>query len=276
MKISKFNDSNVLLVTFGSGQEWKPAIRRLVRQVKQTRRFYGVVAFDERDLKGKISTSFLQQNVRGFGLWVWKPRIILSALDKFPECDFVVYLDAGCEVNSTPRALERLDEYVKICDISEGLAFEIPFQEKAWTSDFVLRELQAMNLSETNQIAGGMFLLKNIPKNRLFLEQWSSWMERENYRYLIGDAPDDLPKEVFKEHRFDQSIFSILWKLHAKPIIKDETFWAPDWKLRGGDFPIWSTRSRLGISFKTPQPFFFIYRAIRFFLLEISSGKIRI
>jgi hypothetical protein len=158
----------------------------------------------------------------------------------------------------------------------EGLAFEIPFQEKAWTSDFVLRELQAMNLSETNQIAGGMFLLKNNSKNRLFLELWLSWMEREDYRYLIGEAADSLPNEGFQEHRFDQSIFSLLWKLHSKPFIKDETFWAPNWKLRGGDFPIWSTRSRLSISFKTPQPFFFIYRAMRFSFLKFSRGKIRI
>lgn len=276
MKISKFEHSRVLLVTFGSGQEWKPAIRRLVRQARQSRRFYGLVSFDERDLKGKISTSFLHQNLRGFGLWVWKPRIILAALDEFPECDFVMYLDAGCEVNCSTRALERFDEYLKICDVSEGLAFEIPFQEKAWTSDFVLRELQAMNLSETNQIAGGMFLLKNNYKNRLFLELWLSWMESEDYRYLIGNAADSLPNEGFQEHRFDQSIFSLLWKLHSKPFIKDETFWAPDWKLRGGDFPIWSTRSRLSISFKTPQPYFFIYRAMRFSLLKFSRGKIRI
>jgi len=273
VKVFEFNDSPFYLVTFGSGKVWRPAVKRLINQAGKSSRFGKVIAFDEEDVDPEIlglDLNFFQNNPRGYGLWIWKPHIVAKTMEMFPECRIIFYLDAGCEINTHDVALARLDHIFTECLKFEGVAFELPFLEKNWTSNFVLVKMDAVKLSSTKQIAGGIFLMTNTDENRKFLSQWFQWMTKDNSKYLVGAESENLDG-ILREHRFDQSIFSILWKLNRKHVLPDESFWAPNWRKDGQDYPIWATRSKLRISFAANSCYLFCYRVIRLLLRKISK-----
>ena len=68
-----------------------------------------------------------------------------------------------------------------------------------------------------------------------------------NYRYLNDSPSVEKNSELFKEHRNDQSILSLLFKKNNCFYIKDETDFSPNW-IDGKVFPIWVMRNRYGIN----------------------------
>jgi hypothetical protein len=90
------------------------------------------------------------------------------------------------------------------------------------------------------------------------MEDWKSIMELDNFKYLIGP-----PNRNF---RYDQSVFSLLYKKANYQTIPDETYFYPAWKSRGQYFPVWATRIKDGV-----DPFRF---DIRDFIYRVSR-KIR-
>jgi hypothetical protein len=277
MEIVEVNQSPVYLVTFGSGKTWYPAVQRLKHQAIRSKRFGKIVLYDEKDLNFNLTENdfdFYQSNPRGYGMWIWKPLIIRDMLNMYPECEIVLYLDSGCEINSSPAALEKFDSYIATVRQNGGIAFELPFIEENWTSDFVIEDMEARDLALTRQLAGGIFFIKNSISYHTFLDSWITWMKRDNFKYLTGSKFNSSSNHTFHEHRFDQSIFSILWKKNGFTILPDESFWASDWKLNGKDYPIWSTRNRLRFSYASNRFFLLIYRGLRIFLLTATRGKI--
>jgi len=64
----------------------------------------------------------------------------------------------------------------------------------------------------TNQIQSGTILLI---KNSINMQIMNEWYTIANHYHLIDDSPSILPNSVmFREHRHDQSIFSLLIKKH--------------------------------------------------------------
>ena len=107
MNITIFNKSKIYLVTFGSGSTWKPAVGRLKSQCKKSKKFGKFISFSDKDLNLKlwnIDESFVKEYVRGYGLWIWKPFIVKKVFEVFPDCELILYLDAGCELNNNPDA----------------------------------------------------------------------------------------------------------------------------------------------------------------------------
>lgn len=276
MNITIFNKSKIYLVTFGSGSTWKPAVGRLKSQCKKSKKFGKFISFSDKDLNFKlwnIDESFVKEYVRGYGLWIWKPFIIKKVFEVFPDCELILYLDAGCELNNNPDALKKMDDYIDEAYKGSGLAFELPFLEKNWTSKCVIEKMDAHQLGETNQIAGGMFFLRNLPQNLQLLNQWGEIMREDNYANLLGICKAKDVNSNFKEHRFDQSVFSLLWKMHGLKKIKDESYWAPNWR-SGRRYPIWSTRSKLRLSFSTIYPILLTYRIFRKCLYILSNKRV--
>jgi hypothetical protein len=277
MKIIHVSESTVYLITFGSGKIWHPALQRLNKQAIRSKRFGKIISYSEKDLDFEltgIDPEFFKLNQRGYGLWIWKPIIIKHMLSQYPKCELVFYVDAGCEINSSKKALEKLDSYIETAKKQHGIAFELPFIEENWTSSYVIEEMKAANLRLTKQLAGGIFFLKNSASTHLFLDSWIDWMKKNNFSCLKGGGANYKEIHNFREHRFDQSIFSILWKKNNFKILPDQSFWAPNWRNDGKNYPIWSTRNKLRFSFASNRFFLFIYRVLRLILNVISKGKI--
>jgi hypothetical protein len=240
---------NWVAVSFGSGMVWAGARKRLFKQLNQFD-FMSVEILDEAWIESStfIPTStkqFIKSNAKGFGYWIWKPYLIKFILQKYPECDGVFYLDIGCEFNVNQESILRFREYLLLASSFGSFAFELSEPDLHWTSTRVINELNAEAIAESNQIAATTFFLSNTPENLRFLDEWVYLCTKNNFKLL---TEEESINSNFKNHRHDQSIFSLLWKMKDNFSCPNETYWAPNWATDGKSFPIWSARNRLSVS----------------------------
>lgn len=192
--------------------------------------------------------AYLRRTPRGFGYWIWKPVVILEALERAGPQDVVVYLDAGFTLN--PGGGRRFAEYLEITrDSAAGmLSFQNVFTEAHWTKvDLAHRlGLGAGHLHmKTSQLGSGFVMLRPTPGNRDLVRTWAAVAVEDGYRFS-DDSPSRRPEHPeFREHRHDQSIASLLRKSHGTAVTHYEVQ-AYDGRfeaLRPG-LPAWATRAR--------------------------------
>tara|TARA_R110002074_G_scaffold189089_1_gene354829 strand:- start:2023 stop:2403 length:381 start_codon:yes stop_codon:yes gene_type:complete len=96
-------------ITFGAGeQKFVDAGKRLIGQASITHLFYKLKLFTDDDLKNDADfwskhSDFIENNRKGYGYWLWKPYIIMKAMDMCRENDVLVYADGGCEIDIRKR-----------------------------------------------------------------------------------------------------------------------------------------------------------------------------
>ena len=73
------------------------------------------------------------------------------------------------------------------------------------------------------------------------INKWLSYSETYN---LINDTKSYVEHSNFKDHRHDQSIYSLLVKKYGTILIKDETYFEPNWNKGGKNYPFWVIRNR--------------------------------
>ena len=184
---------------------------------------------------------------RGFGYWQWKPYLIRRVMDRMEEGDYLVYSDAGCSLN--PRGITRLKEYLQLvtdnpCGV---LGFDQHFREAEWTKadlfDYfgVWGDPKYIN---HGQVATTCAIFRKNPTSQHLVDMW---FYIENFKHdLVTDSPSKIPNDPnFKEHRHDQSVFSLLMiKYGGIELPVEEIFTDGDWEdLK--DYPIWATRKRM-------------------------------
>jgi hypothetical protein len=178
-------------------------------------------------------------------------------LKEIPEGEGFCYLDAGCSLNlRTDKSKNRMDQYFDLAKVKGSLLTKLVdgqfgignLAENRWTYPelFELLNIQTKDQNST-QIQAGIIFLINNSKNRQILSEWQDIAECDNYKYLKSISFKS-PDGDLLENRHDQSIFSCLAKKHGLHAIPDETYFYPNWKSLGRDFPIWAMRNRSGIN----------------------------
>jgi hypothetical protein len=204
--------------------------------------FSGVFSLSENDLNEDFRIkhgSFLNNNRRGYGYFIWKPQVILQGLNRIPENSFLLYADAGCTLRK--EGIPRLETYIEQANQHNIFTFRMGFKECHWTKMDVLIRLDFTSEEEMNseQRVGTTHIWKNTPVSRDLL---SEWIKISEYYPNINDSPSiSKNHSEFKEHRHDQSLLSVLLKKHGFPAIPDETWWNPNWT-EHVDYPIHATR----------------------------------
>jgi len=204
-------------ITFGAGGDnYIDAGNRLVKQVKTLGLFDKTILYTENDLIQdsyfwEKHKNFILNNKRGYGYWLWKPYIIQKTLKLMNENDILLYLDSGCEV--------RVCKKQQMCDLFEyvnedyiiGCPADVKL-EREWTKRdlFSFLNMDTMNyLNSVQQQAGALLILKNVKVTEMVTEWYNIGC---NY-HLIDDTPSLLENaNEFREHRHDQSIYSLLLK----------------------------------------------------------------
>jgi len=162
-----------------------------------------------------------QPRLGGYGLW--KPYIIKKTLNQMSENDILFYCDIGIVFTKpiTPlvRLFNKLDQDV--------LAFGIPGRplEKHWTKrdTFIAINCDKPKYTDTLQIQTSYHLWK---KTSLSIKLADEWMYYGQDKQLITDTPSKMPNyEGFREHRHDQSIFSLLIKKYKMDVHRDFSQW---------------------------------------------------
>lgn len=243
-----------ILLTFGAGlPNWRGAASRLARQADESGWFTEVLKYDEARLRREFPNFYnahaavLSPRIRGFGYWIWKPFLIARALERAMDSGAagVVYLDSGFELNSrSTAATKRLNEYLDIAREQDVFAMHLPgHPEYAWTRREVMDAVDLpSSLRQTPQVQATP-VMKASARSLEFAETWSEYCVRDDYR-LVRDHGGQEIDQRFQAHRHDQSVFSCLTKVHGFETIPDETFWAPDWQVRGAEYPLWAMRNR--------------------------------
>lgn len=185
---------------------------------------------------------------RGYGYWEWKGELVKQYLDKLSEGDYLVWSDAGVYWNSSETSLKRFHDYLSFLNEEKSvLVFQEPYIEQEWTKGDVLSILDVYDnddICKTNQMWGGAFIMRKYPASVKLINEWTSINKIEK-EYLTDKRSLTPNKKGFKEHRHDQSSFSVLVKRipHIEIPCNETQVKDNDWsKLR--DYPIQARRHK--------------------------------
>jgi len=169
---------------------------------------------------------------RIYGYGSWKAHIILETIKKnqIPENDIIFYCDSDTEIISSIEPLLEIVEKEKFLCFSVNGCTEVEWS-KADTEKAILGFNPETEIIHFRNNEERKFSFKNSELNRILLsdQYWTAYFffknNRENWEiitewdvfmsdyYLVSDTPSRLRNlPVFKEHRHDQTILSLLLK----------------------------------------------------------------
>lgn len=274
------------MITFGDGSRGhRAAAKRLEDQANKGQAFDKVERFDARILQRRYPDffrehdGFLKSNTRGFGYWIWKPFIILQALEELPENWSLAYIDAGCVLNLNTVSRRRLQDYKDHASTNSVWCTELTtspshdYRNKTWCKGDALSFLKADEVIEgSNMVQAGMIMLSNNQISRELVKDWYLSTISEGYR-LVDDSESITPNSSsFIEHRHDQALFSVLFRQRNLRAIADETSFPNAWTTDGASYPIWASRWTFLTPFFAQRPRGFLVRIEG--LLRMGPGKI--
>ena len=246
----------VHLVTFADGGlGYLKGRDLLIKTAKESGWFETISSYDERRLAEDFPqwynqhSHFIKTNRRGFGYWIWKPKIISSTLSKIPTGDIVLYLDAGCQVNAEGKA--RFGLYIDLAYRFEMLCFYLHgtnYTVGRWTKTDLLEHFSVKQddpLLSLPQIESGICFYRNTTTNILHLRTWSETIESYDYHFVDDTESRKPEQKYFIEHRHDQAALTILhYKYRWGKSIRNENYFPIHWKhnLHPKVFPIAATR----------------------------------
>jgi len=202
-------------ITFGAGEKcYNDAGKRLIEQAKSVDLFDEVKFFTDIDLRSDPyfwpkHGEFIQKNRRGYGYWLWKSYIIKKTMESMSDGEILLYLDCGCEIGAMHKTkLTEYFEHVKT-DLLIGTWTQV---EKYWNKQDLLLHLNITDAQHLNspQRQGGAVLYYVCDRTREFVNMWYNTCC--DY-HMIDDTPSIAANpQYFREHRHDQSVFSLLVK----------------------------------------------------------------
>lgn len=251
----------LLFLTFGGlMNDYHEAVKRLCMHAEKMFVFDEIIGLTENDLMNDPDfwpkhQAFINSNPRGYGYWLWKPYIIKKTLEKMNDDDILLYLDSGCELNY--RAKNKFMEYVELTKTKKIIGTSAGSNDCNYTKMDLIKYLNMQNdvslLQLPHMQACALLILKCKETVDLCNEYYD--IGSNNYHF-IDDTPSIEPNfSIFREHRHDQSIFSLLVKKH-KLINYDlnPTDWGygvtakEKYNKYGSQYPIWTCRNRTGVS----------------------------
>ena len=247
----------------------KSALEKIVKQSIKMNYFDDIIPYTYNDLTADFTERYhdkLDDNIRGFGYWSWKPEIIKQTLAKMKDGDQLLYLDAGCNLNNHGK--DRLKQYFDmLSDDTPLVTFlnvtkdTLLFNKDIKLPDWPLKNwikgdlIDYFNIREQNEILdqqiffAGILLLQKGKISKTFIDKWEETISTD--WSFIDDSPSKSPNlDGFIEHRHDQAIFSVLCNLYPVQQISGCEVVYPKIKGRGSDwkklknFPIHARRDR--------------------------------
>ena len=208
---------SVSIISFAGGAnraQYITAGQRLIQQALETGLFDKSKLYTDDDLKQDPEFwprhhNFVEQNNRGYGYYIWKSYLIKQHMAKLNDGDKLFWLDAGCEIDV--RKKDTIQKYLKYIETDYIIGSKNTYEVEYSKFDLILK-LDMFDGKYLNdfQRQGGVALYLVCDKTR---ELVNRWYELSCDYHLIDDSPDVHGRiECFKEHRHDQSIFSLLTK----------------------------------------------------------------
>ncbi|WP_442587806.1 hypothetical protein ACSBL2_17310 [Pedobacter sp. AW31-3R] len=186
---------------------------------------------------------FILNQKKGGGYWIWKPYLLKMIMNTLNDNDILVYCDVGCMINLEGK--ERFGEYIQLLMGSKtgSLAFELPHQEIEFTKQEVFDYFRSSPaIINSNQLIATVFLLKKCKHAIKLIDEWYNILFHRPALFT-DDQIEENQHIRYKEHRHDQSLFSVIRKTYGSEVISDETYFL-DFIRQGQAYPFWSTHLR--------------------------------
>lgn len=155
---------------------------------------------------------FIINNKKGFGYWIWKPYLIKKTIEKLNDGDIILYLDAQNEIIFEEK--EYLLNYIELLKTNKIFS---KFYN-GYTNEFInskmdlIYKLNMQNdeLLNISQFEANIQLIYVCQETKDF---YNTYYDLACDYHNINDDPSIIQNhETFIEHRYDQSIFSLLMK----------------------------------------------------------------
>ena len=203
-----------MFVTFANTGFMKPD--RIIREATEFGEFDEVRAMTEHDIREFISkhAEFIKLNKYGYGLFIWKPKVILHTLNSLSDNDVLVYSDAGGSLNK--NGLERFNEYLDILKTVDMIAFSTndSYRSKYFVkADAVMSYCPEMNESNVPCCYAGIMMIKKTDASIRLIEDWLKLCE--NYHF-IDNSKSTLYQEKpwFSGQDADNGLFNLCLLKH--------------------------------------------------------------
>jgi hypothetical protein len=249
--------SKWLLLTAGFGSpDMNAAAERVKSQAISLGIFDRVLAFSDADLETacpdvyKNYREYLSPSHKGFGYFSWKVELVSSALSgKFGDFDGVVWVDAGCEIYNAPWTRWRLRRWLKQTEKKGVFAYTLSTPEQDFTKKTLFNLFPNLNKEDRSPQFQATWFILHGEKGRSIANEWFR-IALLNISTLDLSASPGGEVPSFVEHRFDQSILSL--------VLKDSKVSAERYIPAGGNtgilslirartlHPIWTSRNRTG------------------------------
>jgi hypothetical protein len=171
---------------------------RIIEQAKNMNVFNNIYNLNEDDISEfilKHNNFFKKYYNIGYGLWLWKPKVILDTLHKMNDDDILLYCDGGIFLNKD--GIERFNEYINILKNDNINIVTFSTSEEYLAQNYVKNDAimsyypEFNNRKDIYNYAGLMIIKKSIKTINL-IEDWLKLCE--NYNFL-----DKSPSCNFKD-----------------------------------------------------------------------------
>lgn len=184
--------------------------------------FDKVISYSPKD----IDYDFFNKNYhilcqkRGNGYWLWKPYFIKKTLDMLSFEDILFYSDSG---SYFIRPISTLINGIDIQDDRGLIVFDLTYIEKVWTKRdaFILMDCDSAKYSESKQRLASFSLWKKTRFTIDFINEYLSYAQDERIITDLENQCGYANYPEFKDHRHDQSIFSLLTKKYDVVAYRD-------------------------------------------------------
>ncbi len=240
-----------MTASFGA-EQFHSSARRLITQAEGMNIFSDIVHVNESNISryapkvAKKYSQYLKPTVRGFGYYSWKPEIINSVMHEYSDYG-VIYIDAGCELNSKLIARSRMKRIMKRTN-NGGFFHVLHYPEINYSKKKVLDYFSLSEVERWSWQIQATWLLLSGEQGREISQKWVD-SALVDISMLDDSSQDEHPE--FKSNRYDQSLLSCLLKsLNIKPsrhrpCYRPLTTFS---KVACAVHPIWSARNRTGVS----------------------------
>ena len=232
-------------ITYGT-ESYTNSKKRLREDSINSGWFDTINIYGPEDLSDEFKSEFkdILEKPRGGGYWIWKFDIIKQQLIKATNNDILIYIDAGCSINTNGKT--RFNEYIELLNNSNEsiISFQMGCIENKYTNKELFHHFN-MNVNDNNgksgQFVGGILIMKNTDEMMKMIDECIDVLRTDHL--LVTDHYNKMGQcNDFIDNRHDQSILSIVRKKHGSIILRDETWFALFGNKKSLEFPFWATR----------------------------------
>jgi hypothetical protein len=214
-KYMNFNSlyyENIHFITFADGKKYKS--ERVMKEAIDSN-YFDVC----KDMSNEINdflnkhSSFIKNNKRGYGYWIWKHKVILDEYKNLSDNDILIWSDSG---NTISKYNLKMIEYLNTLINGSGMLFfhVKGCKEGTWSKmDTVKHIFPDGNNDFINKIlndettTASLMMFRKCKNTTLYLEEVG---KHSIVYHLINDNTSLIPNmNGFKENRHDQTIFSL-------------------------------------------------------------------